>query len=251
VVPDQKIQIRLLTSLDEKKMILEEMDLDCFLVLPFTKSFSGISPDQFIQDLLVSRVGVTQLIVGYNHGFGRGRKGDTELLKQLSDIHEFNLHVLEPYSKDGIRLSSTRIRDLLSQGNVRQAADLLGRHYMISGKVVKGKHFGRELGFPTANLEIDNANKLIPPDGVYAAYVRIKNKKLKGTVNIGTCPTVKSASRDVEVHIHNFSGDIYGEKIIIEFYERIRDESCFDSIESLRKQIGEDIDTSQGILENH
>lgn len=251
VVPGQNIDVRLLTSLDEKQMILESMNLDCLLVLTFTKSFAGITPDQFIKEFVIKRIGVRQLIIGYNHGFGSGRKGDVNLLKKLSAGNEFDLHVIEPYSKEGGRLSSTRIRDLLSQGNVGEAARLLGRNYTISGKVIKGKNIGRELGFPTANLEISNRSKLIPPDGVYAAYVLIDNKKYKGTINIGTCPTVKSASREVEVHIHNFSRDIYGENIILEFYKRIRDESCFDSIESLKKQIGEDIDTSHKILENH
>lgn len=237
VIRNRKVPIELLTPLDEKLIILEEFGLDVVLVLPFTRDLSRTDPKTFVTDILVGGVGIRGFIIGYNHAFGRERMGSAELLKELGEQFGFSVDVVEPVEIDGKTVSSTRIRHHLKKGFIRQGNRLLGRNYSLEGIVKKGKNLGEKFGFPTANIDVNEKNKLIPGDGVYAVMVHVIGERLPGMANIGYNPTLEGTQREIEVHIHNFSGDIYDKKVKVEFIDRIRDERQFDSIENLVTQI--------------
>ena len=231
------VPIELLTSFNEKMSLLEGMELDVVLVVPFTEALSQLAPESFVRDLLVKTVGVQEFTIGYNHAFGRDRKGDAALLRNLGSRYDFAVNIVEPVKINGEIISSTRIRCLLREGEVQSGNMLLGRRYGIKGVVVKGKSMGGKIGFPTANIEVVGENKLVPGDGVYAVLVRVDSNILPGMANVGFGPTLDGTRRGVEVHVHNFSGDLYGQILRMEFVERIRDEKHFDSIDALISQI--------------
>lgn len=237
VVRSRKVPIDLITPLDEKLKILEELGLDVVLIVPFTQELSRTDPKTFVKDILVRVVGIRGFIIGYNHAFGRERMGSAELLKELGEQFGFSVDVVEPVKIDSKAVSSTRIRHLLKKGLIRQGNRLLGRNYSLEGIVKKGKSLGKKFGFPTANIDVNEKKKLIPGDGVYAVMVQVVSERLPGMANIGYKPTLEGTQREIEVHIHNFSGDIYDKKLKVEFIDRIRDERQFDSIENLVTQI--------------
>lgn len=237
IVRTLKSPIELLTPLDEKIRLLKELGLDILLVIPFTQELSHTEPDIFVESVLVNSVGVCDFIIGYNHAFGKGRRGGAELLKELGSRFDFSVNVTQPVEIDGGGVSSTRIRHLLLQGDVRGGNRLLGRYYSLEGLVKKGNNLGNKIGFPTANIDVFCEKKLIPRDGVYAVVVHFNVEGLPGMANIGYKPTMDGKNRGIEVHIHNFSGDLYNKKLKVEFIDRIRDEKQFDSVEKLVSQI--------------
>ncbi len=226
----------LLNTLEEKIVLLEAQGIDHLLILPFTKEFSRLSSIDFIKNVLV-RIGTKYLVIGYNHRFGKNREGSFTHLKEFAPNYGFEINEISEQDVDQISVSSTRIREALLNGEVAQAARFLGRPYQVSGMVVQGKQLGRTIGFPTANIQINDAHKLIPHDGVYAVWVLIGNQKFGGMLNIGNNPSIEGKGRSVEVNIFNFSETIYNQRISIEFVDKLRNEVKFNNLEALKTQL--------------
>lgn len=226
-------QLKLLQTLDEKLDLMAACGVDNVVVLPFNKEFSNIMPEEYIKDVLVNRLNVHTAVVGYDHRFGRNREGDIRLLKQFEPVYKYNVEEIKAEDIDHITISSTKIRNSLLVGDIDAANKYLGRPYSFRGKVVKGLQLGRKLGYPTANLEIDHPNKLIPLNGVYAVKCIVDGLVYGGMMNIGFNPTVPDKDFSVEVNIFNFSADIYGETIEVLVISRLRDEKKFENLDEL------------------
>ena len=234
--PDDQ-QLKLLNTIDEKTEELKKSGLQHFVVHEFTKEFSRTKSVNFIRDLLVNKLKMKHMVVGYNHHFGRNREGSYNNLKELAELYNFELEKIPPQNEGDVTISSTKVRELLLAGDVEKAATYLGYSYPINGKVVKGNARGRTIGFPTANILVENKWKLIPSDGVYAVKVKLGGKQFYGMLNIGERPTLSDNEHRIEVHIFDFSADIYGADIKVEFVKRIREEKQFDNLELLKKQL--------------
>jgi riboflavin kinase/FMN adenylyltransferase len=230
--PDDN-QLKLLQTLDEKLEQLEKAGVDNVVVLPFTKEFSQMLPEEFIKDFLVNSLNVHTAIIGYDHRFGRNREGDINLLKSYEAQYNYTVLEIGPEDIDDITISSTKIRNSLLSGAVDTANAYLGRPYSFSGKVVHGKKLGRTIGYPTANLDINHPNKLIPAIGVYAVQCKVDGQVFGGMMNIGNNPTVPGKDFSVEVNIFDFSADIYDKVVEIFVVARLRDEKKFGNLEEL------------------
>lgn len=232
--------LQLLSSIDEKCREILKIGIDYILVLPFTKEISELNSEEFVKSILVDKLHVQCMIVGYDHRFGKNRSGSFESLKELSAVHQFSVLEIAASEIDAIAISSTRIRKALIDGNLTLANQLLGRPYSLSGKVVQGKQLGRTIGFPTANLKVDESNKLIPKNGVYIGIAHIGTQKHKCMLNIGTRPTVDGTSQTIEAHILNFNSDIYNETITLELVQFLREERRFAGLDELKLQLEKD-----------
>ena len=225
-----------LTTLREKMNIINQLNINNIYALPFDQALSQYSPEFFIQETLIKKLKAKYIIVGEDFRFGYQRKGDVKLLQS---ILEFNTQIISPVVLDGERISSTRVRHALMDGNLELAQKLLGRNYAMIGRVVRGSQRGRQLGFPTANIAL---NKRIPPIwGVFAAHIKIDHNIFSGVANIGSRPTVDGTREFLEVYIFDFDQDIYSKYINIEFIQKIRDEIKFSSLEELKQQIARDV----------
>lgn len=231
-------KLRLLTTLDEKNKLIDEIGVDHLMVLPFTKELSLLSSKEFTEEVLVKKLRMKHLVVGFNHKFGSDGITFTEL-EELALKHNFKLSQFHHVDVKGDHPSSTQIRHHLLAGNINKANHLLGYSYTITGKIVEGNKLGRTISYPTANVNIQEKCKLVPLDGVYACRVKVLGKEYGGMVNIGVRPTVSKQLdfRTVEVHILDFSEDVYNKEISILFEERIRDEMKFENIEALKAQL--------------
>lgn len=233
MVLQSNCDLKFLTTLQEKEEILRRFDLEHLIIQEFTLDFSQVTSVEFVKNLLIDKIKINTLVIGYDHHFGKNREGNFEQLQILSKEYGFNLIQLEAIEKNDVAVSSTKIRNALNEGNIEYANKALNYNYPLSGKVVHGDKIGRTLGFPTANLEVD-PNKLIPKDGVYAVNVFVDDKKYLGLLSIGFRETVtNSREHRVEVNILNFNQDIYGETIKLEFLGRLRDEKKFNSLDEL------------------
>lgn len=238
--PEQK-DLQLLNTLDEKLSLFEKAGMDHVIVYPFTRSFAQIEPERFITDILVNKLKVKTLVIGYDHKFGKDRRGNIETFRKASSNYDFNVIEIEAHDVNEINVSSTKIRQALFIGDVKTAATFLGYNYFLNGEVVHGKKLGKSIGFPTANIKVNSEEKLIPQRGVYFVSVETEGFKGYGMMSLGTNPTTdKDNSVKIEVNIFNFDKDIYGKKIKVEFIDRIRDEKKFESIEELVKEIKND-----------
>lgn len=247
--PD-KSDLKILTTVDEKIEILRTFDIDRLLVIEFTHEFSKTTPVEFVKKVLYETVGFKEMVTGHDHAFGKDRQGDFETLKKLAQELEFSVTELGPLKIEEDLVSSTKIRTLLLGGDIKSANKLLGRNYFVNGKIVGGEGRGRDLNFPTANIELDSRDKLIPGDGVYAVYAFLGSKKVAGMMNIGVRPTFVSGARVMEVNLFDFHETIYGEKMKIEFVDRIRDEKKFSGPDELVAQLKKDQWKSLNILRN-
>ncbi|MDH5762042.1 MAG: bifunctional riboflavin kinase/FAD synthetase [Nitrospinota bacterium] len=236
----------LLTSFRKKMELMEQCGIDQVVCADFTQGFADQQPREFAENILVGKIGVKEIVVGYDYAFGRGREGTISYLKKMGEEFNFQVHVIDPVELEGHRVSSSYVRELIEEGDVTRARDFLGRHYSIQGPVVHGHKTGRGIGFPTAN--IDTSKVQIPGTGVYAVYVTSEGKVYSGVVNIGFNPTFNRDRLSVEVHIFDFGDSIYGEEIEVAFIERIRGEIQFDSAKDLVAQIEKDIATAKTIL---
>lgn len=232
--------LKLLNTINEKIALLKKTGIDHLLIIPFTKEFSRISSTEFIRDILINKIGTKKLVVGYDHQFGRNREGEYKNLSELSHIYDFDIEKIPARNIDNISVSSTKIRKALNNGDVKIANEYLGSPYQISGTVCQGNKLGAKIGFPTANIATGDVYKLIPKDGVYAVYVYVNNHSYKGMLNIGKRPTVYGNTKTIEVHIIDFSDNIYNSDIKILFIKRIRDEKKFESIDTLKNQLHKD-----------
>ena len=239
----------LLTPFRKKIRLIEECGIETVLCIEFSPAFSEISPSEFVQSILVQKVKVRKVIIGYNYHFGKGQKGDARTLKDAGEVFNFDVEIVEPLRVGQTIVSSSKIRDLIQRGEVEDASRLLGRDYPIIGRVVKGAKRGGTLGFPTANLEI--SDELYPKTGVYAVEVTWREQHFNGLANVGLNPTFSPERTQnpnpvsLEVYILNFSQDIYGDEIQVTFKKRIRDEVRFDSPARLVDQIQKDIQWAQ------
>jgi riboflavin kinase/FMN adenylyltransferase len=246
--PDDE-DLKLLSTEEEKKELLEKFGVEHLIVHPFTKKFSRITYTEYVRDILVNKLKVKKLIIGYNHHFGRNREGTFQQLKKLAPVYNFELEKIPAQVANKIEISSTKIRKALTSGDIKTANKFLGYEYSLSGKVVKGKGLGKPLGYPTANIHMEDKYKLIPADGIYAVSVLVQNKIYGGMLSIGKNPTISSDNKKtIEVNIFDFDKEIYGEIIRIFFKQKLRDEKKFDSMEALKKAIDGDKEKSLKIL---
>lgn len=237
VVSEDSQNLRLLSTLDEKIAFLRQNGVQHLVIIPFTREFSELSSEEFIQQILVETIGTKKLVIGYDHHFGRNREGSFEYLQQNASQYGFEIEEISRQEIDNLTVSSTKIRQALSEGKVQIANELLQRPYSFTGLVAKGRQLGRTLGFPTANVQVSEVFKLIPADGVYAVRVQVRDQSYGGVMNIGLRPTVSGLGRTQEVHILNFNEDIYGEKIVVTLVAYIRAEQKFDGLGALKTQI--------------
>ena len=246
----QKNGLKLLTTIEEKILILEDLKIDRLIIVPFTEKFAQLSSQQFIENILVKKIGFKKIVIGYDHAFGKNRQGNYEILEQLRQKYGYSIVVLSAFSLDGVIVSSTKIRKLLLTGKVELASKYLGRNYRLKGKVIRGEGRGRTFNIPTANIEPVSREKLIPKDGIYAAWARLGGQVYKAVLYIGTKPTFAFNRRTIELHIFNFSGNLYGQTLEIEFKTRIRDDFHFEHVEQLIKQVEKDKEKTLEILTN-
>ena len=241
VTPDEDT-LRLLSTLEEKIVLLEAMGLDHLVIYPFTKEFAALSYTDFVTGILVSKMHIHKLVTGYDHKFGHDRKGDFQALEVLGRQHGFEVEQLNPLLVENVAVSSTRIRQALEAGDMQRANHFLGYAYLLKGIVIEGRRLGRDLGFPTANILPVDSHKMVPLDGVYAVNVHVDGELYEGMLNVGTRPTVNSNvdHRSIEVHIFDFDRDIYHKDISVNFVERIREEKKFENLARLIDQLKED-----------
>ncbi|MFC1834396.1 bifunctional riboflavin kinase/FAD synthetase [Thermodesulfobacteriota bacterium] len=235
-----------ITTLSERAEILEFMGIDVLVLAEFTREFASQTAREFVENILVEELGTTDLYVGENYRFGKGRAGSPETLKEMGPQAGFRAHVVQCVVKSDERVSSSRIRDHLLKGEIYAANRLLGREFTVEGKVIHGHHRGKKLGFPTANLKPQE--KLVPPHGVYAAYCRVDERSYPAVMNIGLNPTFMDRRVSYEVHILNFEGNLYGRNLKVYLKDRLRPEMKFNGPEELKAQIAKDIHRCRGML---
>lgn len=245
-----KGNFNLLNTLDEKRILFKRLGVKHVYYQLFTKEFANLTSQEYVKNILVAQIGVKTLVVGYDHQFGKEREGKFDTLENLAKLYSFDLHKVDAFDVDNITVSSTKIRSALDNGDVNKANKLLGYDYFISGTVVDGFKIGKKIGFPTANLKLDDELKLIPKEGVYAVYIEIGNIYYKGMLNIGYRPTIENQPhiKSIEVNIFNFSRDIYNIPIKIYLIERLRDELKFKNIDELILNLKIDEKNSRRIL---
>ena len=237
----------LITPIKQKLDLISKAGIDVIFCIPFTRQFASISAENFVQDILVDRLGIKEIVVGYDYTFGYKRLGNIGLLQEMGDKLGFKVHVVDPIRLEDSLVSSTSIRELVQKGNLSETKKLLGRDYQICGTVVKGKNRGgRLLGFPTANLKL--IDELIPKGGVYAVTAIINDRTYYGVTNIGYNPTFGDQALSVETHLLDFSEDILGETIRVNFIKRLRDEKTYGSVEELAEQIAQDVQEAKELF---
>lgn len=245
---DSKLQ--LLSTIEERIELLEKAGVDHLIIIPFDKAFSQLSSVDFIRDVLVGSVGTKKLVIGYDHHFGRNREGSFEHLIKFGSEYGFEVEEIPALDVENVNVSSTKIRGALNSGDVLLANKFLGHPYSLTGVVEHGDQIGRSIGFPTANIFVEESHKLIPKEGVYAVEVKVDHKWLFGMLNIGIRPTVSSNNQTkIEVHLFDFNEDLYNKTLKIKFIERIRTEKKFNSKEDLKKQLEQDLLYCKQILQ--
>jgi riboflavin kinase / FMN adenylyltransferase len=243
-----EVNLPLLTTQEQKLKLMAEAGLDAVVVLPFTSQFASLSARDFVKQYFVERLRAREVVVGHDYCFGRGREGNIDLLQEMGTIHGFTVQVVWAVEVEGAVVSSSLIRAMLRLGKVKESGRLLGRPYVVAGRVIQGKGRGAKLlGVPTANLL--TPNELLPASGIYAVRVRRGDAIFPGVANIGTCPTFDNAELSLEVHLMEFAGNLYGEALEVQFVARLREEQKFSSIEALAAQIHADITAARAVLE--
>ena len=233
--------IKLINTIDEKAKQLEQLGVDHLVVKEFTKSFSRLTALEYVRDILVNKLKVKHIIVGYDHHFGRNRTANINELKEFGAFYDFEVTEIEPQEVDDVAVSSTKIRSAILEGNILTANKFLGYNFMLTGTIIKGKGLGKTLDFPTANIQIEAAYKLIPKHGVYVVKSQIKGVEVFGMMNIGKNPTVSEGNQTkIEVHFFDFSANLYGAVLKIELLDHLRSEIKFPNIEALKLQLEKD-----------
>jgi riboflavin kinase/FMN adenylyltransferase len=235
-------EIKLINTLDEKIDLLADKEIDHLVIIPFTEAFSQQSAEEYVHDFLVKKFHPHTLIIGYDHRFGKNREGDFHLLEKLSNEGKYILREIPVHVLNEVSVSSTRIREAIANGDISSANELLGYDFFFEGKVVEGNKLGKTIGYPTANLKIEDEEKLLPGDGVYAVKLSIDgiNHFLKGMMNIGFRPTVDGKRKTIEVNIFDFDEDIYGKKLRVFVKKYLRGEQKFSGLDALKEQLAKD-----------
>ena len=237
----------LLNTPVEKQRLISASHVDYLIKTPFTAEFAAMTPEKFVNDILIEKLHIKALVVGYDYAFGKGRRGNAEFLKACGEEKGFSVEILQPVGGDGLPYSSTRIRSMVAAGDMAGVVRLLGRQYNLEGLVVPGDQRGRELGFPTANLQ--TCKELLPAAGVYAVKIRHGSQEYGGVVNLGNRPTFGGGSSTIEVHLFDFSGQLYNQNLRIYFVERLRGEQKFSNGEELANAISSDVLRARQILQ--
>lgn len=242
--------LRLLNTIPEKTELIEALGVDHLIITPFTRDFSNLSPENYIEEILIEKIGTKKIIIGYDHRFGKDRKGDFTLLQQYATVFGYEIEEIPEQDIHEVVVSSTKIREAIQKGDVSTASDFLGYPYRLQGKVIKGDQIGRKMGFPTANLYIEETYKLIPSDGIYAVKAQLQNKGplLKGMAYIGNRPTIDGMNRSIEINIFDFHEEIYGQYLKVEFLHFIRGDMKFNDLHQLQQQIARDRDSVLSVL---
>lgn len=244
-------EIRLINTLDEKIGLLAWKKVDHLVIVPFTEAFSQLTAEQYVKEFLLEKFHPHTIIIGYDHQFGKGRQGDYHLLEAFSATEGFELQEIPVHLSDAISVSSTRIREAIGRSDLATANSLLGYDFFFSGRVVEGNKLGRTLGYPTANLQVENPEKLLPGDGVYAVELEIGEEdgiRLKGMMNIGLRPTVDGTRRVIEVNIFDFNADLYGKILRVFLKKHLRGEQKFSGLEALKAQLALDKEAAEKAL---
>jgi riboflavin kinase / FMN adenylyltransferase len=237
VLHPEDTTLKLLNTFEEKAELLKAQGIQHLVRIPFTKEFSQLTSEEFIYKILVQTIGTCKLVIGYDHHFGKNREGSFEQLKLNGPRYGFQVEEIPRQDVDHIGVSSTRIRQALEAGAIDVATHFLGTPYSVTGRVVIGDKLGRVLGYPTANIEVENKNKLIPADGIYAVTIRYEHRYYKGMLYIGVRPTINGVKRNIEVNIFDFNQEIYGESLTVYFHTLIRGDQKFNDLEALKNQL--------------
>lgn len=251
-VLQSETEMKQLNTIEEKSDLIKKAGIDNLVIHPFDKDFSQLTAEEFVQKVLVSTFNVKKIVIGYDHRFGRNRTANIDDLIAFGNKYNFEVEQISAEELNEVAVSSTKIRNALSEGNIELANSFLGYDYSIKGSVVQGKQLGKTIGFPTANVRVNEDYKLIPKSGVYVVKCKIENQSYFGMMNIGTNPTVENTNQKqkMEVNIFDFNQDIYGKSINISFLKRIRSEQKFASLDALKAQIANDKVTSLHFIES-
>jgi riboflavin kinase/FMN adenylyltransferase len=240
MVLNKEANIKLIDTIKEKEKHLKKLGINTLIVHPFSKEFSRMTSVEFTRDILIKKLNISKLVIGYDHRFGRDRDSDVNDLVELGNTYGFNVKTINEEQIKSVTVSSTKIRKSILEGDIKNANLYLGRFFELSGQIIKGQGLGRKIGFPTANIKINEDYKLIPGNGVYLVQVKVNNETYFGMINIGFRPTVNGNNITLEVFIFNFNDDIYGTIISLFFLNKIRNEIKFNSLEDLKNQIKKD-----------
>ncbi len=243
--------LKLLNTFEEKAELLKQQGIQHLLRIPFTKEFSQLSSADFIKNILVEKIGTKKLVIGYDHRFGKNREGSFDQLKVNAPQYGFEVEEIPRQDIDHVAVSSSKVRKALEEGDVTTARHLLGQSYSITGRVIKGDRLGRVLGFPTANIDLDSRNKLVPAEGIYAVTVNHAGNRYGGMLYIGNRPTIDGARRSIEVNIFNFDKEIYGEDLTVSFEKLLRADSKFKNLEELKVQLQKDKESALEALQSN
>jgi len=249
-VLQQSSELKLINTIEERKKLIEQSGLNHLVIHPFTKEFSRLTAEEYVEDILVKNLNVKKFIIGYDHRFGRNRNADITNLRKFGEKFNFDIEEISVKEINDVAISSTKIRKALNNGDVEIANEYLGYHFMISGTVIPGKAIGRTLGFPTANLQVSETYKMIPGNGIYIVQSQIDSKKVYGVTSIGTNPTVGGTEKTIETHFLDFEADLYGKSLTLEFLKFIRPEKTFDTLERLRQEIENDVIAAKKYLKD-
>ena len=232
--------IKMIDTIDEKINLFKKTGLDNLIIQPFDNNFSKIRAKEFVEEILVKKLKIKEIIIGYDHKFGKDREASVEDLKKFGQDYIFNVKEIPAEEIDSIAISSTKIRDAILNGEIEKCNKFLGRNFILTGKVVYGEGLGKKIDFPTANIEIKETYKIIPKNGVYLVKTKINSNTYFGMMNIGIRPTVGGTNKSLEIHFFNFKDNIYGKNVSIEIIKKIRDEEKFSSIDQLKIQLKKD-----------
>src|SRR5690606_22221082 len=247
--------LRLISDIGEKVQLLADAGIDHLIITPFTRDFSNQSPEEYIRDVLVGKIGTKKIVIGYDHRFGKDRQGSLQDLLDHAEIYGYTVQQIPEQDINDVAVSSTKIREALIKGDIETANSYLGYSFQLTGKVIRGNQLGRDIGYPTANLHVDENHKLIPAYGIYAVeaavieppiiqtgpYIPVQPEHvIQGMGYIGTRPTVDGVSRSIEVHLFDFSSDLYGKTLRVKFLDFIRHDQWFESMQELIDQMAKD-----------
>ena len=251
MVLQKESQLKMIDTLKEKRQLLEILGVEILIIQPFTLEFSRMTAIEYTRDVLVNVLGISKLIIGYDHRFGRNREATVEDLKNFGLDYDFTVEEIPAQDIASIAVSSTKVRNAITAGEIKKANQYLGRPFSLSGTIVKGDKIGRKIGFPTANLYIEEKYKLKPQNGVYLVQCHWDNQKYFGMMNVGKRPTISGKETQIETYFFDFDGDLYGKKLNINLLEKIRDEQKYDSLESLGNQLSIDQKSCRELIPNY
>lgn len=240
ILDPENQDLKMINTIDQKAEILDSLGVDHLIIIPFTRDFSNLSAHEYIQQVLVETLGTKYIIVGYDHRFGKDRKGGMAELEQYANSYGYQIEVIPEQDINDVAVSSTQIRKALLNGDVALASKFLGYNFSLKGRVIKGDKIGRTIGFPTANIFIEETYKLIPSDGIYAVSLKMDTKTFRGMAYIGQRPTINGMTRNIEVNIFDFNKEIYGQTITMYFLEFLRHDVKFTGLEALKEQLKTD-----------